>query len=358
MAVYDSTGSALSYLSSSNSALGTWVYQSMSYTVPSWASCPCSAMLYVQADNVTTARFDDGFLGTGSNAGTGPLYYAEDFLGTSRVITQNNGAVCYDADFDPYGGEHPYTNNCSSSNAYKFEGKERDSETGNDDFGARYYTSRFGRWLSADWSSVPVPVPYANLTNPQTLNLYSMVSDDPESFADLDGHCIPCVVIIVAIAVGGTAYELHELNERGEARNEAAWNAYENKISPFGKEQNTATEADATAVRDARTQDMGDMAITAVKSTVPDSAPATTVEGLVVDKVKNKAIDTMVGSAKNNTSQQNSGGANQQDQQSPSLWKGFKSLFSPPPPPPPPPQPPPPPPPLSPKCSGSGCTSN
>ncbi|MGB9463888.1 MAG: RHS repeat-associated core domain-containing protein, partial [Candidatus Acidiferrum sp.] len=115
-------------------------------------------------------------------------YYAEDFLGSSRVITQNNGAVCYDADFDPYGSEHPYTNNCPSSNAYKFEGKERDSETGNDDFGARYYTSRFGRWLSADWSSVPVPVPYANLTNPQTLNLYAMVSDDPESFADLDGH--------------------------------------------------------------------------------------------------------------------------------------------------------------------------
>ena len=33
-----------------------------------------------------------------------------------------------------------------------------------------------------------MPVPYANLTNPQTLNLYSMVEDDPESFADLDGH--------------------------------------------------------------------------------------------------------------------------------------------------------------------------
>ncbi|HTQ59315.1 MAG TPA: RHS repeat-associated core domain-containing protein [Candidatus Solibacter sp.] len=121
-------------------------------------------------------------------AGGNPIYYAEDLLGSSRVITQNNGAVCYDADFDLYGGEHAYTNNCPSTNAYKFEGKERDTETGNDDFGARYYTSRFGRWLSADWSSVPVPVPYANLTNPQTLNLYAMVSDDPESFADLDGH--------------------------------------------------------------------------------------------------------------------------------------------------------------------------
>jgi RHS repeat-associated protein len=78
-----------------------------------------------------------------------------------------------------------------SRDGSRYQGKERDTETGNDDFGARYYTSRFGRWLSADWSSTPVPVPYANLSNPQTLNLYSMVSDDPESFADLDGHCWP-----------------------------------------------------------------------------------------------------------------------------------------------------------------------
>jgi len=27
---------------------------------------------------------------------------------------------------------------------YKFEGKERDTETGKDDFGARYYSNRFG----------------------------------------------------------------------------------------------------------------------------------------------------------------------------------------------------------------------
>jgi RHS repeat-associated protein len=82
----------------------------------------------------------------------------------------------------------------ASQRVPKFTGKERDTETGNDDFGARYYSNRFGRWLSADWSSVPVAVavPYANLTNPQTLNLYAMVSDDPESFADLDGHC--CVL--------------------------------------------------------------------------------------------------------------------------------------------------------------------
>jgi RHS repeat-associated protein len=116
----------------------------------------------------------------------GPLYYGSDMLGTSRVMVQSDGTLCYDADFTPFGEERPYTSNCSQN--YKFEGKERDTETGNDEFGARYYSWRYGRWLSSDWSSVPVPVPYANLTNPQTLNLYSMVSDDPESFADLDGH--------------------------------------------------------------------------------------------------------------------------------------------------------------------------
>ena len=114
------------------------------------------------------------------------LYYAEDLLGSSRVIVQSNGTLCYDADFTPFGAEKSYTSTCPQN--YKFEGKERDTETQNDDFGARYYSWRFGRWLSSDWSAVPVAVPYANLSNPQTLNLYSMVADDPESFADLDGH--------------------------------------------------------------------------------------------------------------------------------------------------------------------------
>jgi len=119
-------------------------------------------------------------------SGGNPLYYAEDFLGSSRVLVQSNGTLCYDADFTPYGGERAYTATCSQN--YKFQGKERDTETQNDDFGAREYTWRFGRWLSSDWSATPVAVPYANLSNPQTLNLYAMVSDDPESFADLDGH--------------------------------------------------------------------------------------------------------------------------------------------------------------------------
>jgi RHS repeat-associated protein len=128
-------------------------------------------------------RVECGFLGDGQS----PVIEMPQYLANSAVVTQNTGTVCYEADFPPYGQERAYTNTCTQ-NPYKFEGKERDSETQNDEFGARNYSWRFGRWLSADWSSLPVPVPYANLANPQTLNLYAMVADDPESFADLDGH--------------------------------------------------------------------------------------------------------------------------------------------------------------------------
>src|SRR5215469_17866144 len=131
-------------------------------------------------------------------------YYEDDMLGSARTMVQAGAtSLCYDADFYPFGGERDITASCGSN--YKFEGKERDTETGNDDFGARYYTSRLGRWLSADWSAVPAPVPYANLTNPQTLNLYAMVSDNPETFADLDGHqCGPTMPGTLSQCKGNT----------------------------------------------------------------------------------------------------------------------------------------------------------
>ncbi|HVN08303.1 MAG TPA: hypothetical protein VMV61_04985 [Patescibacteria group bacterium] len=40
-------------------------------------------------------------------AGGNPQYYVEDFLGSSRVVTNSTGVVCYDADFTPFGGELP-----------------------------------------------------------------------------------------------------------------------------------------------------------------------------------------------------------------------------------------------------------
>ena len=70
----------------------------------------------------------------------------------------------------------------------KFTGKERDGESNLDYFGARYYSSTMGRWVSPDWSSTPSPVPFANPADPQTLNLYAQERNNPLEKPDLDGH--------------------------------------------------------------------------------------------------------------------------------------------------------------------------
>lgn len=90
--------------------------------------------------------------------------------------------------------------------ASQYTGKERDAESGNDYFGARYYASVMGRWLSPDWSATEDPVPYAKFYDPQTLNLYSYVGNNPLVLADADGHVAgvdDAAEGIVAVAVVG-----------------------------------------------------------------------------------------------------------------------------------------------------------
>jgi len=64
-----------------------------------------------------------------------------------------------------------------------FTGKERDIESGLDYFGARYYSSSMGRFSSPD----PSGLVYADPTNPQSLNLYSYVLNNPLKFTDPSG---------------------------------------------------------------------------------------------------------------------------------------------------------------------------
>jgi hypothetical protein len=45
-----------------------------------------------------------------------------------------------------------------------------------------------GRWMSPDWAASVSPVPWANLADPQTLNLYVYVRNNPLSLVDDDGH--------------------------------------------------------------------------------------------------------------------------------------------------------------------------
>lgn len=101
---------------------------------------------------------------------TGALhFYLDDPLGTRRVQTNYASVVETTCSSLPFGdGE-----SCAPTpTEHLFTAKERDTESGNDYFGARYYASAMGRFMSPDWSAREEPVPYAKLDDPQTLNLY------------------------------------------------------------------------------------------------------------------------------------------------------------------------------------------
>lgn len=134
---------------------------------------------YIFAGGKRIARRD---ISTGS-----VYYYFADELGSSSVLATASGGVENESDYYPFGGESVVTQSLTNQH-YKFEGKERDPETGLDNFGARFSNSNMGRFMSPDWASAPEPVPYSKLMSPQSLNLYAFAQNNPESASDLDGH--------------------------------------------------------------------------------------------------------------------------------------------------------------------------
>jgi RHS repeat-associated protein len=121
-------------------------------------------------------------------AGSMVHYYFSDHLGTHSIVTDQNGDMPpqYESDFYPYGGEIPITT--GDPNHYKFTGKERDTESGLDNFGARFDASSLGRFMTLD----PVIVARGRMVDPQQLNRYAYVRNNPVRWIDPTGEILMC----------------------------------------------------------------------------------------------------------------------------------------------------------------------
>jgi RHS repeat-associated protein len=109
-------------------------------------------------------------------------YYTSDQINSTRIVTNDSGAVVYAAAHDPFGGiQKTWTSTYDP--ALKFSGKERDAESGLDYFGARYYDKAQYRFISVD----PVMTKRGAINNPQLWNLYSYCRNNPITFLDPDG---------------------------------------------------------------------------------------------------------------------------------------------------------------------------
>jgi RHS repeat-associated protein len=107
-----------------------------------------------------------------------PDYRFTDNLGSSVGFTSTSGSLSIQ-DYAPFG---QCFNGCTDPDPYKFTGKERDTESGNDYFGARYMASSMGRFLSPD------PTAFSTfLGDPQSWNRYMYASNNPLSKVDRNG---------------------------------------------------------------------------------------------------------------------------------------------------------------------------
>jgi RHS repeat-associated protein len=130
---------------------------------------------------------------------TGSSYLFADMLGSVRTITNDVGAVVECYDYLPFGRmlgsgvggrgscyPDPPDANYDSRAPQKFTGKERDAETGLDYFLARYYSASQGRFTSTD----PVIITPERLRDPQPLNAYAYVRNNPLKFIDPTGEIL------------------------------------------------------------------------------------------------------------------------------------------------------------------------
>jgi RHS repeat-associated protein len=110
-------------------------------------------------------------------------YYFSNHLGSHTMVTSATGACEQDIEYFPYGGV--ITDHCPNvAQHYKFTGKERDTESGNDYFGARYYGSSMGRMMSPD----PDTGTLLHIMNPQRWNMYAYALNNPLTITDPTGR--------------------------------------------------------------------------------------------------------------------------------------------------------------------------
>jgi RHS repeat-associated protein len=112
------------------------------------------------------------------------VYYHTDAIGSVRMVTDATGAVVARYDYAPFGTTVPTNPPNSNPDQRQFAGKERDTETNLDYFGARYYASQTGRFTTVD----PALDQEKALVDPQQWNRYAYALNNPLKFVDPDGR--------------------------------------------------------------------------------------------------------------------------------------------------------------------------
>ena len=120
------------------------------------------------------------------------IYYHGDHLGSSNLLTDSDGFQVKRLEYTPFGTT--YLEEGEVNTNYRYTGKELDQSTGLYYYGARYYDTRLGRFITPD-TIVQAP------TDPQTLNRYSYCRNNPLKYTDPSGEFFGFIAAIVKAIV-------------------------------------------------------------------------------------------------------------------------------------------------------------
>jgi len=150
---------------------------------------------YEKRGAVVTKYYDAGGQRMAMRVG-GTLYFLHgDHLGSATLTTDISGNRVGELRYTPYGVTRYEWGSIPTPRRYTGQPWEG---VGLYDYGARYYSPGLGRWISAD-TMVPAP------PNPQSLNRYAYVYNQPLIYVDRKGHFPWLLPLVIAggIVVGG-----------------------------------------------------------------------------------------------------------------------------------------------------------
>ncbi len=144
--------------------------------------------------------------------GSDVQYYHKDHLGSSSVMSDENGILAESIAYEPYGSQRKlFCAQEQSDTNYTFTDQEWDAETGLYNYDARLYDPILGRFISAD-SIVP------NWHDPQLLDRYAYVRNNPVKYVDPDGHFLG-LAVVGSLAIWGVLEHFINPNEAAAPTN-------------------------------------------------------------------------------------------------------------------------------------------
>lgn len=128
-------------------------------------------------DQNTTYYFANDELLAKKNPDGTKFFYHNDHLGSTSIITSQSGAFIEETKYDPWGE----VKSGGTKSKFLYTGQEKDLETNLNYYNARYYDSHIRRFTQPDDI-------IQNVYDPQSLNRYSYVNNNPVKYTDPSGH--------------------------------------------------------------------------------------------------------------------------------------------------------------------------